>query len=161
MTSHIPDGYSAVTPWVIGPDTAGLIDFLKAAFGAHELSRITAPDGRIAHAEVRVYDAVVMAFDRPKGWPATPAFIRLYVDDCDATFARAIKAGGTMVSGCKRLAFGDSVGRVRDPFGNIWWLQTHQEDVSQDEMERRSLDPVYADAMKYMEDTLVTGLKPE
>ncbi|ESQ88939.1 extradiol dioxygenase [Asticcacaulis sp. AC460] len=159
MASHIPDGYSAVTPWIVGPDTAGLIDFLQQAFGAQELSRVTGRNGRIDHAEIRVHDAVVMAFDRPKGWPPTPAFIRLYVEDCDASFARAIRAGGTMISGCKALAFGDRVGRMKDPFGNIWWLQTHVEDVTANDMKIRGQQPEFVEAMKYMQDTLATALR--
>lgn len=159
MPSYIPDGYSSVTPWIVGSDTAGLIDYLKRAFGAQELARLGGSDGRIEHAEMRLCGAVVMAFDAPLGWPPTPAFLRLFVEDCDATFARAVRAGGTMVSGCKRLAFGDCVGRVRDPFGNIWWLQTHIEDVPADELAARDRDPEYTAAMAYMRETLVDGLK--
>ncbi|EGF93624.1 glyoxalase/Bleomycin resistance protein/Dioxygenase superfamily protein [Asticcacaulis biprosthecium C19] len=159
MASYIPDGYSTVTPWIIGPDTAGLIEFLQQAFGANELSRITGRNGRIEHAEIRVHGAIVMAFDRPRGWPPTPAFVRLYVEDCDATFARAIRAGGTMISGCKALASGDRVGRMKDPFGNIWWLQTHVEDLTADVMEARAKQTEYVEAMKYLQDTLASALR--
>lgn len=159
MASYIPDGYSTVTPWIIGPDTAGLIEFLKQAFGASELSRTTGKNGRIEHAEIRLHGVVVLAFDRPRGWPPTPAFVRLYVEDCDASFARAIRAGGTMISGCKAMAFGDRVGRMKDPFGNIWWLQTHVEDVTADVAEARGREGEYAEAMKYMQDTLAAALR--
>src|SRR4029453_17800788 len=88
----IPEGYHSVTPWMIGSDTAGLIDFLVAAFGAEELGRMADENGLIGHAEVRIGDSVVMMFDRPD-WPPTPAFLRLYVDDIHATGARAGEAG--------------------------------------------------------------------
>lgn len=150
-TKHRPDGYTAVTPWIIGHDTAGLMDWLKRAFGAEELARLTGPDGRIGHAEMRIGDAIVMMFDAKPEWPATPAFLRLYAEDSDATFAQAVRAGGTAVTNVTHLAFGDRVGRVRDPFGNLYWIQTHIEDVSADEMNRRWTDPKWAERMAYVE----------
>ena len=152
------EGYTAVTPWIISHDTDGLLDFLGQAFGAEELSRVPNADGSIGHAEARIGDAVVMLFDAPKNWPGTPAFIRLYVGDAGALFARAIAAGATPISNVTLLAFGDRVGRVRDPFGNIWWLQTRVEDVSEEEMAKRSMEPKWAKAMDYMQTSLVGGL---
>ncbi|MGI5401789.1 VOC family protein [Streptomyces sp. CA-135486] len=147
----VPEGYTTVTPWIISQDTAGVIDYLKAAFGAVELSRMTGEDGRIGHAEVRIGDAVVMLFDAPsKDWPATPAFLRLYVEDADTVHRRAVECGGTSVTEVTHLFFGDRVGRVRDPFGNLYWIQTHLEDVSEEEMERRLGDPVFTEAMDYV-----------
>ena len=136
-----PAGYTAVTPWIITGDTARLLDFLSTAFGAEELARVANADGSIGHAEARIGNAIVMAFDAPPDWPPTPAFIRLFVEDSDTTFAAAIKAGATEITRVTHLAFGDRVGRVRDPFGNIWWLQTHIEDVSPEEMAARWGDP--------------------
>ncbi|TDC09718.1 VOC family protein [Nonomuraea longispora] len=105
---------------MIGHDTAGLIDWLKAAFDAVELGRVTDAEGRIGHAEVRIGDAVVMMFDARPDWPDTPAFLRLYVPDADAVHRRAVEAGGTSVTEVTHLFFGDRVGRVRDPFGNLY-----------------------------------------
>ena len=150
----IPDGYRTVTPWIIGRNTAGLIDFLTAAFGAREIARVVGEDGSIGHAEMRLGDSVVMMFDSRPGWPDTPAFIRLYLPDAEATFARAVKAGATAVTEVTHLAFGDRVGRVRDPFGNLWWLQTRVEDLTEEEMNQRWNDPKWAAAMAY-----VTGAK--
>ena len=150
----IPDGYGSVTPWIIGRNTAGLIDFLTAAFGAREIARVVGEDGSIGHAEMRLGDSVVMMFDSRPGWPDTPAFIRLYLPDAEATFARAVKAGATAVTEVTHLAFGDRVGRVRDPFGNLWWLQTRVEDLTEEEMNQRWSDPKWAAAMAY-----VTGAK--
>ncbi|MFF6780532.1 VOC family protein [Streptomyces sp. NPDC012510] len=147
----IPDGYHTVTPWIISRDTAGLIDYLKEAFDAEEIARVVGEDGRIGHAEVRIGDSVVMPFDAPEGWPLTPAFLRLYVEDADAAHRRAVAAGGTSVTEVTHLFFGDRIGRVRDPLGNLWWLQTRVEDVSPEEMQRRLGDPGWMKAMAYVQ----------
>jgi PhnB protein len=152
------EGYTAVTPWIISHDTDGLLDFLTQAFGAEELTRVPNADGSIGHAEARIGDAVVLLFDAPTDWPLTPAFLRLFVGDADALFARAVAAGATPISNVTLLAFGDRVGRVRDPFGNIWWLQTRVEDVSEKEMTKRATEPKWAEAMAYMQTSLVGGL---
>ncbi|MEV0563593.1 VOC family protein [Dactylosporangium sp. NPDC050588] len=84
-------------------------------------------------------------------WPATPAFLRLYVEDARAVHRRAVEAGGVSISEVTHLAFGDVVGRVRDPFGNVWWIQTRIEDVTPEELERRFGDPAFTAAMEYMQ----------
>jgi PhnB protein len=114
------------------------------------VSRLVGPDGRIGHAEMRIGDAMVMMFDARPHWPSTPAFLRLYVDDADKVFAQAVAAGGTPVTNVTHLAFGDRVGRVRDPFSNLYWLQTRVEEVSEEEMNRRWTDPKWAEAMAYV-----------
>jgi uncharacterized glyoxalase superfamily protein PhnB len=149
----IPEGYTSVTPWIIGRDTAGLMTFLEKAFDAVDLGRVPNPDGTIGHAEMRIGDAVVMMFDAPRNqpWPETPALIRLYVPDADASYRQAIAAGATSVTEVTHLAFGDRVGRVRDPFGNLWWLQTRVENVTEDEMNRRWSEPKWMKAMEYVQ----------
>ncbi|MET9686608.1 VOC family protein [Streptomyces coeruleorubidus] len=147
----IPGGYHTVTPWIISRDTAGLIDYLKEAFDAEETARVVGDDGRIGHAEVRIGDSIVMPFDAPPHWPPTPAFLRLYVEDADAAHHRAVAAGGTSVTEVTHLFFGDRVGRVRDPLGNLWWLQSRVEDVSPQEMERRLGDSKWTEAMAYVQ----------
>ena len=154
-----PPGYGAVTPWVISTDTARLIDFTAAAFGAEELARIPGPDGGIGHAEVRIGDSVVMMFDARDGWPDTPAFLRLYVADADVAFQRALDAGATPVTEVTALFFGDRIGRVRDPVGNIWWIQAHVEDVDPDEMLARPQDPAAAEALRYVEVSFDTAMR--
>ena len=156
MTSYKPDGYTAVTPWIIGQDTAGLMDFLKAAFGAVEVSRLGDEMGVIGHAEMRIGDAMVMMFDSPD-WPKTPAFLRLYVEDADKVFDAAVAAGATPITRVTHLAFGDRVGRVRDPYGNLYWIQTHIEDLTEDEMNRRWTDPEWAERMAYVTGSLRGG----
>lgn len=155
----IPEGYGTVTPWIISPDTARLIDFTKAAFGATELARIPGPNGGIGHAEVSIGDSVVMMFDAAPGWPATPAFLRLYVSDADAAYGRALDAGASPVTAVTALYFGDRVGRVRDPLGNIWWIQSHDEDVDPAELARRPNDPGAAEALRYVETSLDAAMR--
>jgi PhnB protein len=130
----IPEGYHTVTPWIISKATARLLDFVKEAFGAEELARVHVEDGSIGHAEVRIGDSVVMMFDAKADWPETPCFLRLYVEDCDAVYQQALKAGATSVTEVTYLFFGDRVGRVRDPFGNLWWIQTRIEDLDYEEV---------------------------
>ncbi len=121
------------------------------AFDAQEIARVLVEDGRIGHAESRIGDSVVMAFDAKDDWPDTPAFLRLYVDDCDASYKQALKAGGTSVTRPTDMPWGDRVARVRDPLGNLWWLMTRFEDVSLEEMERRYGEQKYIDAMSYVQ----------
>lgn len=159
----VPEGYTAVTPWIVSPDSARLIAFMKNAFEAHEIpgSRTLSPEGKIIHVEVNIDDAIVMLFDSAKAWPPTPAFIRLYVDNCIASYEKALKAGARPVTKPTMLAFGDKVARVADPFGNIWWLQERVEDLSSmnpDDMIIRSKEASAMKAMKYVEDSLNTEL---
>ncbi len=148
----VPEGYTTVTPWLISRDTARLIDYVTEAFDATEVSRLTNADGHVEHAEVRIGDAMVMMFDARPEWPPTPGFLRLYVDDADDVHRRAVAAGGTSVTEVTHLFFGDRVGRVRDPLGNVWWIQTRVEEVSPREMERRLGDPVFTQAMRYVQE---------
>jgi uncharacterized glyoxalase superfamily protein PhnB len=159
----IPEGYTAVTPWIISPDSARVISFMQNAFGAEEIhgSRTLSPEGKIVHVEVRVGDAVVMLFDSARSWPSTPAFIRLFVDSCENAYQRAIKSGARAVTKPTMLAFGDKIGRVADPFGNLWWLQEHVEDLSSmnpDDLIIKMKEPAAMKAMKYVEDSLHSEL---
>ena len=149
-TSHIPEGYHTVTPFVIVKGAAGFIDYMVRAFDGVELGRV-GEEGAIGHAEVRIGDAVVMCFDSKPGWPETPAFLRLYVEDADATHRNAIEAGGTSVTEPIDQLWGDRGGRVRDPFGNLWWIMTRVEDVDPDELERRWSDPVWLERLAVAE----------
>ncbi|KND38827.1 VOC family protein [Streptomyces acidiscabies] len=147
----IPEGYTTVTPWIISRDTVRLIDYLKRAFDAEELACLKGEDGSVDHAEVRIGDSVVMMFDTRPEWPPTPGFLRLYVEDADAVHRRAVAAGGTSVTEVTHLFFGDRVGRVRDPLGNLYWIQTRVEDLTLEEMEPRLTDPEFTKAMEYVQ----------
>ncbi len=128
--STIPTGYSSVSPWLITRDTNALFEFITAAFGAEEIDRVVGADGSIGHAEARIGDSVVLAFDSRPHWPATPSYLRLYTHDADAAFHAALAAGATAVSVPDNSAWGDRGARVQDPLGNIWWIMSHVEDVS-------------------------------
>ncbi len=146
----VPEGYTTVTPWLISRDTARLIGYMRAAFDAEELARVVMADGTIGHAEVRIGNSIVMLFDARPDWPPTPGFLRLYVEDAAAVHRQAVAAGGTSVTDVTHLYFGDRVGRVRDPLGNLWWIQTHVEDLTMEEMDRRLSDPTFTAAMEYV-----------
>ncbi|MFD5092268.1 VOC family protein [Amycolatopsis thailandensis] len=151
MSNPIPDGYNSVTPWIISRDSAGVIDFLKRVFDAEPMGEpVYVEGGKIGHAEVRIGDSVVMLFDAQDDWIETPAYLRLYVEDSVETQRRAIEAGAKEVTRQTELFFGDRVGRVLDPFGNLWWIQTRLVDLDYPEMERRMNDPKFIEAMNYV-----------
>lgn len=154
MSSAAPKGYTTVAPWVVTDDTGAFLDFVTRAFGGAELARVSTEDGAIGHGEIRVGDTVVLAFDRHPDWPAMPSLLRVFVDDADEAFSRALEAGGEVVTSLADSAFGQRGGRIRDPFGNIWWVVAHVEDVPEDLMWQRLQDPVYAEGMRVAQQTL-------
>jgi uncharacterized glyoxalase superfamily protein PhnB len=147
----VPAGYHSVAPWIVSRDTDRLLAFVREAFGAEELARVLGDDGTIGHAEFRIGDSIVLAFDARPTWPATPAFLRLYVEDGDAVHRAAVRAGAVSVTEMTDMFWGDRVGRVRDPLGNLWWIQTRLEELSPEEMERRAGEPKYVEAMRYVQ----------
>ena len=149
-----PAGYTTVAPWIVTADTGRLLDFVSAVFGGVELARVPLEDGSIGHAEIRVGDTVLLAFDQRPGWPALPSLLRVFVDDADATMRRAVTAGARVVTAAATHAFGQRGGRVRDPFGNIWWISAVVEDVTAEEGMRRLGEPAYADAMREAQESL-------
>lgn len=152
--STVPTGYSSVSPWLITRDTNALFEFITAAFGAEEIDRVVGEDGSIGHAEARIGDSVVLAFDSRPHWPATPSYLRLYMHDADAAFHAALAAGATTVSVLDNSAWGDRGARIQDPLGNVWWIMSHMEDVSDDEAASRWEAPEYAAGMQYAVESL-------
>jgi PhnB protein len=153
---RVPPRYARVNAWVISRDTDAEVRFLTSVFGAVETpdSRMLDPEGDIGHVEVELGDTVIMLFDaKPESRP-TPAHLRVYVDDVDATVDRAVSAGARVVTDPTLLPFGESVARVRDPQGHLWWLHEWIEDVSPDEMMSRFADPVAQEAMAYVQRSL-------
>jgi len=132
----IPDGYHSVTPYLVVRGAAQLIDFLKEAFGAQETFRMPGGGG-IMHAEVRIGDSMVMMSDAMGEYGPMPTMLFLYVDDVDAVYERALKAGGVSTQKPEDQFWGDRAGAVKDAFGNQWWMATHVEDVPMEELERR------------------------
>ena len=154
MSSTAPAGYTSVAPWIVTPDTGQLLDFIAAVFDGVELARVRLEDGTIGHAEIRVGDTVLLAFDQRPDWPAMPSLLRVFVADADATTERAVAAGARVVTAPATHAFGQRGGRVRDPFGNIWWISAVVEDVAPEVGMRRLAEPRYAEAMHDAQQTL-------
>ncbi|RMI34831.1 VOC family protein [Nocardia stercoris] len=149
-----PAGYTTVAPWVVTDDTGALLDFIARVFDGEELARVATADGSIGHGEIRVGDTVVLAFDRRPEWPVLPSLLRVWVPDADAAFAAALAAGATVVTEIDNSAFGQRGGRLKDPFGNIWWVVSDVEDVPEDVMWQRLQDPGYAAQMAVAQETL-------
>jgi len=133
----IPEGYHAVTPYLIVDGAAKLIDFLNKTFGATELFRMPAPGGKIGHAEVKIGDSNIMIADTSAEWGTRPAMLYVYVSNVDETHKRALSAGATQVKEPADQFYGDRSSGVNDAFGNYWGIATHIEDVSPEEIERR------------------------
>lgn len=124
-TSWKPEGYSTVSPYLVVEDAQGVIDFVREAFDAAELRRFDMPDGSIMHAEVRIGDTVVMLGEAGEEWPPRPAHLHVYVEDVDASYERALAAGGVSAGEpSRREGDPDRRGGVRDPAGNTWWIAT-------------------------------------
>lgn len=146
MANPIPDGYHAVTPYLICRNAARAIEFYEKAFGAKELLRFPGPNGTIGHAELQIGDSrVMMADESPDGAWRSPQSIGgtsvsmvIYVPDVDAVFRQAVAAGATAVREVQDQFYGDRMGTLQDPFGHIWSIGTHIEDVSLEEMQRRA-----------------------
>jgi PhnB protein len=141
----VPEGYRTVTPYLIINGAAQAIEFYKHAFGATELVRMPDPKGRIAHAEIKVGDSMIMLADEhhemgyrgPRTLGGTSVSLLLYVPDVDTVFDRAIKAGAKSQRPVADQFYGDRMGTLEDPFGHVWTIGTHIEDVSAEEMKRR------------------------
>ena len=142
----IPEGYHTLQIYLAVEDASKAIDFYKEAFDAEEVIRMPGPDGKVAHAELQIGDSKLMLSDpfpqsdvRPpseRGGPTASIF--MYVDDVDATFEQAQRAGATVVSELEDMFWGDRFGTVADPFGQVWAMATHKEDLSEEEIEERS-----------------------
>lgn len=148
MPDTTPPGYTAIAPWITTPDTGKLLEFITSVFDGEELGRVPLENGAIGHAEIRVGNTIVLAFDRADDWPEMPSLLRVWVPDADATMSRAVEAGARIVTPAITSAFGQRGGRVRDPFGNIWWVTTQVETVEPDEAMRRLALAPFADAMR-------------
>lgn len=140
----VPAGYHTATPYLIVDGAAAAIDFYRKAFGAEEIMRFE-HDGTIGHAEVRIGDSTIMLADAmpdmgyrsPAAYGGSPVGLMLYVSDADEVFNRAVKLGAESVREVRDEFYGDRSGNLKDPFGHVWTISTHKEDVDPDEMKRR------------------------
>ncbi|HEY6104031.1 MAG TPA: VOC family protein [bacterium] len=143
----IPAGYEAPVAYLMVDGAAKAIDYYKKAFGATEAMRMEGPDGKIGHADLAIGGGHIMLADEspqpnmrgPKAIGGTPVSLCIYVDDVDAVVARAVAAGGTLTRPVADQFYGDRTGGLTDPFGHSWYVMTHVEDVSREEMDRRAV----------------------
>ena len=141
----IPEGYHSVTPYLIVKGAARAIDFYKNVFGATEIMRMPGPGGSVAHAEIKIGDSHIMLADEqqhgpyrsPEAFGGSPVSLMLYVPDVDKTFKQAIAAGAKESRAVQDQFYGDRSGNLIDPFGHVWTVSTHKEDVSEQEMQKR------------------------
>ena len=140
----IPEGYHSVTPYLIVQGAAKAIDYYKKVFGATEIMRIPAPNGGVMHAEIKIGASIIMLADEqqgnfrsPEGLGGSPVSLMVYVEDVDKTFKQAISSGAKETRAVQDQFYGDRSGNLVDPFGHVWTVATHKEDVSEAEMQRR------------------------
>jgi PhnB protein len=141
----IPAGHHTVTPYLAIKKAVEALEFYKKAFGAVEINKLLMPDGRLGHAEIRLGDSVIMLADEfpeyggkaPPTLGGSPVNIHLYVDDVDAFFKKALAAGAKERKPVMDQFYGDRSGQLEDPYGHLWWVATHKEDVAPDEIQRR------------------------
>ena len=133
----IPEGYHSLTPIVVVERAPRLIDFLKQVFNAQEEEVYKGPDGRVIHAELRIGDSIIMLTDANPQFPALPAMVNVYTEDVDAAYKRALEAGATSLREPSNQFYGDRTAGIKDVYGNQWWIATHVEDVSEEELEKR------------------------
>jgi PhnB protein len=143
--SPVPSGYHSVTPYLIIDGAASALAWYVLVFGAREVMRLSAPEGKIGHAEIQIGDSRVMIADQsaeseargPASFGGSPVSLHVYVSDVDAIVARAVAADAEVKSPVQDKFYGDRMGTVLDPFGHTWHISTHIEDVAPDEIERR------------------------
>jgi PhnB protein len=142
----IPEGYHTITPYLSIKGASDAIEFYKKAFGAKEVMRMGEPGGRIGHAELQIGDSKIMLADEhpemdfrsPRAIGGTPVLLHLYVEDVDNVIGRAVAAGAKVVRPVQDQFYGDRSGSVADPYGHIWHVATHTEDLSPDEIRKRA-----------------------
>ena len=141
----IPDGHHTVTPYLAIKNAVEALSFYQQAFGASEIYKLIMPDGRLGHAEIQLGDSVIMLSDEfpefggksPQTLGGSPVCIHLYVEDVDAFFKKALAAGAKERKAVMDQFYGDRSGQLEDPFGHLWWVATHKEDVAPEEMQKR------------------------
>ncbi len=145
-TKPIPEGYHTATPYLVIQGAANAIEFYKKAFGATELMRMSGPGGKVMHAEIKIGDSPIMLSDEfpemgvrgPKALGGSPVSILLYVEDVDALAKQALATGAKELMAVQDQFWGDRYGKLEDPFGHVWGIATHKEDVAPEEINKRA-----------------------
>jgi PhnB protein len=133
----LPKGFHTITPNIIVDDAEQAVAFLKKALGATESYRLTMSDGKIVHCELKIGNSILNLGASMEGWPAHGLVAQIYVEDSDALFQRAVRAGAKVIIPMTDMFFGSREGRLADPFGNVWTIATLKEEVPPEEMQRR------------------------
>jgi PhnB protein len=144
----IPTGHRTVTPYLTIRNAVKALEFYQKAFGATEAFKLLMPDGRVGHAEIRLGDSLIMLSDEfpeyggtaPDTLGGSPVSLHLYVEDVDAFFTRALAAGAKERKPVMDQFYGDRSGQLEDPFGHLWWVATHKEDIAPEELQKRALE---------------------
>jgi uncharacterized glyoxalase superfamily protein PhnB len=136
-TSPIPTGHNRVCPYLVVSDPKVVIDFVQSTFDGKTLFSMAGPGGLIMHAEIKIQDSIVMVGGTPDASKAMPSQVHCYVEDVDAVYARALKAGATSLRAPTDMFYGDRISMVKDPAGVTWAISTHKEDVTEAEMQKR------------------------
>ncbi len=148
-TKYVPEGLHTVTPYLTVRNAAKALEFYKRAFGAKELHRMPGPDGRVMHAAIQIGDSQIFLSDEftemptsrlPESLNGSPVTILIYVQDVDSVFNTATQAGGTALEKPTDMFWGDRWSTVRDPFGHLWAIATRVEEVTPEEMQKRSAE---------------------
>ncbi|HEX2120643.1 MAG TPA: VOC family protein, partial [Thermoanaerobaculia bacterium] len=133
----IPDNYHTITPYLTVEDLPRSVEFMKTVFDGVPTESVPDAEGVVRHAEVRIGDSTIMIGQARGDWKPNPGALYVYVEDTDATYQRALAAGATSIMPPAKQFYGDVNAGVRDPSGTTWWIATHVEDVSPEELERR------------------------
>jgi PhnB protein len=144
-TKAVPAGHHTVTPYLAIKDAVKALEFNQRAFGAAEVYKLLMPDGRLGHAEILIGDSMIMMADEfpeygaksPETLGGSPVSIQLYVEDVDTFFKKAVAAGATERKAVTDQFYGDRSGQLEDPFGHLWWVATHEEDIAPEELQKR------------------------
>ena len=142
----IPDGYHTITPYLSVNGATAAIEFYKKAFGAREVLKLAQPDGRVGHAELQIGESRIMLADEfpqmefrsPSAIGGTPVHLHMYVENVDAVVNQAVAAGAKLLRPVQDQFYGDRLGTVADPYGHVWHVSTHKEDLSMDELRKRA-----------------------
>ncbi|HEY8401697.1 MAG TPA: VOC family protein [Cytophagaceae bacterium] len=133
----IPEGFHTVTPYLILKGADKVLQFIQKAFDAKIINEIKNEDGSIMHAQAQIGNSYIMLAEASENYPAKPSMIYLYVEDVDKVYKKALEAGATSLMPVQNEVYGDRAGGVQDPSGMQWWIATHIEEVSEEEMKKR------------------------
>ena len=142
LVNPIPEGFHTVVPYLTVGNAQSLIDFIQQSFDGKLIYRMNDEEGNVRHAEMKIGDSMIMIGQARDEWHPKPAMLVLYVPDCDALYKKALAAGAKVIREMANQPYGDRSGGVEDSQGNQWWISTHVENVSDEEMERRMKEAV-------------------